>query len=180
MTSFVSHPGTGVVRVSRRILAPASEIFAVLAMPARHLELDGSGMIRGALTDRPVRGLGDFFDMRMYYVEHGDYQMRNHIVAFEPDTLIVWEPESWIGHPDHGRPDARWGQRWGYELTPDGPDATVVTEIYDCSRVPIADREDMLGGRMWIDAMRDTLARLDALVAAPADDRTAAPEEAVP
>jgi hypothetical protein len=28
-------------------------------------------------------------------------------------------------------------------LTPDGPDATVVTEIYDCSRAPEEDRAGM-------------------------------------
>ncbi len=27
------------------------------------------------------------------------------------------------------------GQRWSFELTPDGPDATIVTEIFDCSGV---------------------------------------------
>ena len=150
--------------MSRRIPAPATEIFPVLATPARHLDLDGSGMLRGAITDHPMREAGDFFDMRMYYVEHGDYQMRNHIVEFEPDAKIIWEPESWIGHPDYGRPDARWGQRWGFQLVPEGPDATIVTEIYDCSRVPADERAAMQGGRIWIDAMTDTLARLEAAV----------------
>lgn len=151
--------------MSRRIPAAAAEIFAVLATPARHLDLDGSGMLRGAVTDHPMRGVGDFFDMRMYYVEHGDYQMRNHIVEFEADAKIVWEPESWIGHPDHGRPDSRWGQRWGFQLVPQGPDATIVTEIYDCSRVPADERHAMRGGRIWIDAMTQTLALLEAAVA---------------
>ena len=86
---------TGEVRVSRRIPAPAAKIFAVLATPARHLDLDGSGMLRGAVTDHPMRGVGDFFDMRMYYVEHGDYQMRNHIVEFEPTRRSS-------GSPSHG------------------------------------------------------------------------------
>jgi len=26
--------------------------------------------------------------------------------------------------------------QWIYELTPDGPDATIVTETYDCTRAP--------------------------------------------
>jgi hypothetical protein len=33
------------VRVSRRIEAPAADIFRVLADPRRHLEIDGSGML---------------------------------------------------------------------------------------------------------------------------------------
>ena len=36
------------VSVSRRIQAPAAELFAVLADPARHPGIDGSGMLREA------------------------------------------------------------------------------------------------------------------------------------
>jgi hypothetical protein len=35
------------VAVSRRICAPAHDIFQVLANPARHLEFDGSESLRG-------------------------------------------------------------------------------------------------------------------------------------
>jgi hypothetical protein len=31
--------------------------------------------------------------------------------------------------------------RWGYELSPDGPSATLVTETFDCSRSPEELRE---------------------------------------
>ena len=58
---------------------------------------------------------------------------------------------------------AHWGQRWSFELTPDGPDATVVTEIFDCSRVPEDQREDIDNGNIWIEDMRRTLERLDRL-----------------
>jgi hypothetical protein len=49
------------VAVSRRVCAPAHGIFQVLADPVRHPELDGSGMLRGAVgrTDPAVsRGQG--------------------------------------------------------------------------------------------------------------------------
>jgi hypothetical protein len=59
------------------------------------------------------------------------------------------------------------GQRWSYQLTPDGPDATVVTEIYDCSRAPEEARAGMDNGKVWIEAMAKTLERLDALCARP-------------
>ena len=55
------------VAVSRRIEAPAVDIFAILADPRRHTELDGSGMLRGAVTATPVTGVGDVFVMRMYH-----------------------------------------------------------------------------------------------------------------
>jgi hypothetical protein len=50
---------------------------------------------------------------------------------------------------------------------PDGPDATVVTEIYDCSRVPEEARAGMDNGKIWMDAMANTLERLDALCVRP-------------
>ena len=155
------------VRVSRRIGAPAADIFRVLADPRRHLEIDGSGMLRGAVTNAAVTGVGDVFTMRMYYSEHGDYEMNNYVVEFEQDRRIGWEPEAGRGHPDTA-PDspaeARWGHVWSYELTPDGPDATIVTEIYDCSRAPEDERAGMDNGKVWIESMTDTLARLDRLV----------------
>ena len=46
------------------------------------------------------------------------------------------------------RAAARWGQQWFFELTPDGPDATIVTEIFDFSRVPEDERVDIDNGSM--------------------------------
>ena len=152
------------VRVSRRIEAPAGDIFRVLADPRRHLDIDGSGMLRGAASDAVITGVGDVFTMRMYYSEHGNYEMNNHVVEFEPDRRIGWEPEAGRGHPDtapDSTAEARWGHRWSFELTPDGPDATIVTEIYDCSRAPEDEREGMDNGRIWIESMAATLDRLD-------------------
>jgi hypothetical protein len=150
------------VAVSRRIAAPAGAIFQILADPVRHIELDGSGMLRGAVTRSPVTRVGDVFVMRMYFEALGDYEMNNHVVEFERDRRIGWEPESGNGHRDAG---GRWGHRWSYELTPDGPDATVVTETYDCSRAPADERAGMRDGKVWLEAMAETLERLDALCA---------------
>lgn len=158
-------PEYGPVVVSRRIDAPASVVFKVLTDPARHVELDGSGMVRGPVTDEPVAGVGDVFVMRMYFEPIGEYEMNNHVVAFEADRLIAWEPESGRGHPEAGGDEARWGHRWAYRLTPDGPDTTVVTEIYDCSQVPADGQAEMDGGRVWLEAMAETLERLDRLCA---------------
>jgi len=155
------------VAVSRRIEAPAAELFAILADPRRHTELDGSGMLRGAVTETPVTGVGDVFVVRMYYLPvGGDYQMNNHVVEYQQDRLIAWEPESGKGHPAEATPEARWGQRWSYELTPEGTDATVVTHRYDCSRVSADGQAQLAGGRIWVDAMAETLRRLDERVRA--------------
>jgi hypothetical protein len=152
------------VRVSRRIPAPASVIFRLLADPRRHTELDGSGMLRGSVTTAPVSAVGDVFIMKMYFSELGDYEMNNHVVEYELDRRIGWEPESGRGHPDTAKAEneRRWGQRWSYELVPDGVNATIVTEIYDCSAVPADERAGMNDGEVWADDMARTLERLDA------------------
>ena len=158
------------ITVSRRISAPAGEIFQVLADPRNHLALDGSGMLREVASGTAIRGVGDVFVMRMYFTELGDYHMINHVVEFEPGRRIGWEPEAGRGHPNAEpgaeRP-ARWGQRWSFELAPEGPDATVVTEIFDCSRVPEDQRADIGYGKIWVKSMAATLERLDALCARP-------------
>jgi len=156
------------VAVSRRICAPAHDIFEVLANPVRHPEFDGSEMLRGAGSAAVISGVGGVFVMKMYYSEIGHYEMNNHVVEYEQDRRIGWEPEAGRGHPNAARGSsdpARWGQRWSYQLTSDGPDATVVTEIYDCSRAPEEERVGMDNGNVWTESMAKTLERLDALCA---------------
>jgi hypothetical protein len=154
------------VAVSRRIPAQAADIFQILADPKRHVDLDGSGMVRGSVTQTMVTGVGDVFIMKMYYSKLGDYEMNNHVVEYELNRRIGWEPESGRGHPDASTPDARWGQRWIYDLVPDGRDATIVTESYDCSSLPEVERESIENGQIWIESMTRTLERLDELCTA--------------
>ena len=143
------------IAVSRQIPASPDKLFAILADPARHPEIDGSGMVREAVSPRPVTAVGDDFVMRMHHDEFGDYQMTNHVVAFEPGRRIEWMPERIGAEP--GR------YRWGYELTPDGSDATVVTETFDCAASPDWLKEATQGGEGWREAMQASLARLEQL-----------------
>jgi hypothetical protein len=158
------------VAVSRRIRAPAGEIFEILANPARHPEFDGSDMLRGAVTPTMICGLGDIFVMKMYLSEIGNYEMYNHVVEYEQDRRIGWEPEAGHGHPltapDSAKPTRR-GVRWSYQLSPDGPAATIVTEIYDCSQASDEDQAEMDNGKIWTEDMAKTLELLDALCARP-------------
>src|SRR5580700_3616188 len=116
------------IAVSRQIPASSDRLFALLADPARHPEIDGSGMVRDAVSPRPLTAAGDVFVMKMHHEEFGDYEMSNHVVAFEPGRRIEWMPERIGAEP--GR------YRWGYVLTPDGAGATVVTETFDCGASP--------------------------------------------
>jgi len=144
--------------VSRRIGADAGTIFAILADPSKHTEIDGSEMLRGALTDTVVSGVGDVFVLKMYLERlGGDYQMANEVVEYEQDRRITWEPRR------HDADSPIPGHLWGYELTPDGENATVVTEIFDCSRWAEEDKPFIDYGRTWIEPMTKTLERLDEL-----------------
>jgi hypothetical protein len=145
------------VSVSRRISARPQEIFAILADPSRHLEIDGSGMLRGAIDVVPVSGLGDVFAMKMHHEEFGDYEMNNTVVEYQPDRLIVWEPAR---RDIDAEP---WHYRWGYELVPEQDGATVVTETFDLSQSPEEARQATEDGTVWIEAMTETLERLDHL-----------------
>src|SRR5881392_3934770 len=80
--------------VERFIKAPAADIFAVVADPARHHEIDGSGTVQGVKAEATVSStpltLGSTFSMKM---KMGfPYTMVNTIVEFEPDRLIAWQP----------------------------------------------------------------------------------------
>jgi hypothetical protein len=137
------------VEVSRRIEAAAAIIFKILANPQRHMDFDGSGMLRGAVLDRPISDVGDTFTMKMHRLGD-DYLMLNYVVEFELDRRIFWEPAP--GDPSRAEGDdpskvgIPAGYRWGYILTPERDDATVVTEVFDYGPLP----EDLLrDGGAW-------------------------------
>jgi uncharacterized protein YndB with AHSA1/START domain len=147
------------VFVSRRIEAPAADIFKLLANPERHPEFDGSEMLRPGASNKVIVGVGDVFVTKMYFPAMGDYEMHNRIVVFEPDRCIAWEP----GNPEL----ARNGSRWRFDLAPHGSNATVVTETYDCTDSPAEVRDAVDNGNAWLTGMTKTLERLDMLCATP-------------
>jgi hypothetical protein len=151
------------VSVSRRIAASAEALFAVLADPARHPLIDGSGMVQQALTPWPISRAGDEFTMRMHNDEMGEYEITNHVVDYQPNRLIAWEPVLTAASRDEDQAGIgdRAHHRWIYELTPDRPDATVVTETYDCTQAPEWLRRAVKNGQRWVTAMTVTLDKLD-------------------
>lgn len=107
-------------------------------------------MLREGAENGVVSGVGDVFVMNMHFPGLGDYETDNHVVEYELDRRIGWEPA-----PRDPAPAAaaqipigtRLGHRWIFDLVPDGPDATIVTESYDCSRAPERTRVAMNDGR---------------------------------
>jgi hypothetical protein len=163
------------IEVSRRIEATAASIFAILANPQRHMDFDGSDMLRGAVLDHPISAVGDTFTMKMHRLGD-DYLMLNYVVEFEPDRRIFWEPAP--GDPSRAEGDdpskvgIPAGYRWGYILTPEGDDATVVTEVFDYGTVTEAIRQSLSqDGGAWIngnnsmlESMAASLERLEKVI----------------
>ncbi|MDE3085392.1 MAG: SRPBCC family protein [Acidobacteriota bacterium] len=120
------------------VAAPAEVVFAVLADPATHAAIDGTGRVRHALDPRPLTAAGQTFAVAMYHENHpdGDYQMVNRVLVFDPPRAISWEP----GY-DAGDGSLRFGGWvWRYDLDPVGPSRTEVTLSYDWSAVAEATR----------------------------------------
>ncbi|HEY1988610.1 MAG TPA: hypothetical protein VGG43_04035 [Acidimicrobiales bacterium] len=163
------------IEVSRRIEAPAGPIFEILTNPQRHMDFDGSDMLRGAVLDCPISAVGDTFTMKMHRLGD-DYLMLNYVVEFEPDRRIFWEPAP--GDPsraegnDPSKVGIPAGYRWGYILTPDGDDATVVTEVFDCGTVTEEIRQSLMheggtwinGNNSMLESMTASLERLEKVV----------------
>ena len=154
----------GYVSVSRHIEVPAARLFALLADPANHPLIDGSGMVREPVMPVTLSGTGDTFRMNMHHDEWGDYQMHNEVIDYEPGQRLVWQPAR-VDVSGPGRQEVIRSAfyRWGYELIPDGPGTTTVTETFDCSRSPEDLRAAVRDGEGWRDAMTASLAKLEQL-----------------
>ncbi|MFI5523149.1 SRPBCC family protein [Streptomyces platensis] len=161
------------ISVSRDIVATPRELFDVLRDPARHAELDGSGMLRGRPQGPSPLGPGDRFSMGMAQGRIA-YRSVNVVVEYEKDRLIAWETWGEL----RGR-RLVGGQRWRYELTPvSGTDGTAgadgdggtgttrVTHTFDWSRARLPRLVVELPGypRRMGPAMTTTLERLASAV----------------
>jgi uncharacterized protein YndB with AHSA1/START domain len=113
-----------VASVERFIPAPAEKIFDLLADPARHRDIDGSGTVRDASEGSQRLSLGSKFGMAM---KMGiPYSMVSTVVEFEENRRIAWQPRPSIGFMRR----FAGGRIWRYELEPrDG--GTLVRESWD-------------------------------------------------
>jgi len=121
------------------INAPPEAVFAILADPARHAAIDGTGGVRETVDSKPLQAAGQIFRMSMYHPGHpdGHYQMANRVLVFDPPRAISWQPGQESGDGTLSFP----GWIWRYDLTPAGASNTTVTLSYDWSAVPDPIRE---------------------------------------
>jgi hypothetical protein len=146
------------VHATTIIDAPAAVIFGVLADPAKHAAIDGTGWVREPLDPQPLTAARQIFRMAMYHPNHpdGGYRMGNRVQVFDPPSAISWEP----GHyPDDGSLSFA-GWIWRYDLAPAGPDRTKVTLTYDWSAVPDSIREHIGFPPFGPDHLGNSLAHL--------------------
>lgn len=123
-----------VLRATTTIQAPPETVFAVLADPATHAAIDGTGWVTEPLDTERLARTGQVFRMGMFHQNHpdGTYKMSNRVEAFDPPRAISWEP---------GQESAETGELetggwiWRYDLAAEGPGATRVTLTYDWSAV---------------------------------------------
>jgi hypothetical protein len=110
-------------QVARSVEVPVSagDIFALVADPHRHGELDGSGTVGGTVSGPRRLGQGAQFSvaMKQYGIR---YRVTSTVTRFQDGRLVEWGSTA--------------GHRWRWELTPLTPTSTRVTETFDYSTVP--------------------------------------------
>ena len=149
-TSAGDDPPPRVERAERVIAAPADVIFDLLADPAQHARIDGSGSVRGVRDGSSQRlALGTKFSMDMKVGV--PYRMRNEVVEFEEGRRLAWRHMG--------------GHVWRYVLEPIDDHTTRVIEEFDWrpSKMPWLLKATRAAERNS-KALQKTLERLDRAV----------------
>jgi uncharacterized protein YndB with AHSA1/START domain len=139
------------ISVSDTVDAPVERVFALLADPDRHPDIDGSGTLRASHTHLAITEVGDVFVVEMEHPERGRYTVENHVVRYEPDQALAWAPAKPGAQPS--------GHVWSWELTATDDDHTLVTHSHDWSAVthePVLERVREVGEEQ----MHRTIGRL--------------------
>jgi hypothetical protein len=112
---------TYLVSESRTIAADPQQLFDIVADPAMHPVIDGSGSVRALRTGSPDRlSLGAKFGMDMQLA--ASYKITNTVVEFEDGRQLAWRHFN--------------GHVWRYTFEPVGG-GTLVTEQWDARPVPV-------------------------------------------
>ncbi len=109
-------PPVEIPQATRTIPASAADIFELLARPAQHAVIDGSGTVRHVQDKTPERlSPHARFGIQMHWGL--PYKILNEVVEFEEGRRIGWRHFG--------------GHVWRYLLTPVDAGTTTVTEQFD-------------------------------------------------
>ena len=112
-------PALKVVSAELGISAPASEVFELIADPARQPEWDGNDNLGSAVGGQRVTAAGSSFITTLTKGVEREY----HVVEFDDGRLIAWMPSEVGGEP--------FGQKWKWEVESTGEDSSLVRQTYD-------------------------------------------------
>lgn len=144
--------------------AAPDRVFAVLADPASHQAIDGTGWVRECVDAAPLTQEGQVFRMAMYHENHPDkdYEMANRVEVFDRPRSIAWQPGQ--ESPETGELGFG-GWIWRYDLEDSGPSQTTVTLTYDWSAVPPEVRDDIQFPPFGAEHLENSLEHLSELAA---------------
>jgi hypothetical protein len=141
------------VRAERVIAAQPQAIFDVLADPARHCAIDGSGTVQAPRTQQRL-AMGQSFGMTMH--NRLSYKTNPVVTEFDEGRVIAWRNKG--------------GPTWRYELFPTD-DGTRVVETYDLTTMRGGTLIKLTGlAKKTQHNMIKTLERLDRLVTTDSTD----------
>lgn len=123
--------------VARDVDAAPADVFAFLADPRRHAEIDGSDMVRSDDDARPITAVGQVFRMHVHHPRAGDYRTDNVVTRFEQDAVVGWRTGPVDGTPP--------GWEWTWRVEPSGS-GTHVSLTYDWSDVHDPEIHRRVGG----------------------------------
>ena len=146
------------VSATGRITAPAHEVFLIVSNPARHVEIDGSGMLQGAPGAKPLTAVGETFDMDMDRRPLGDipdmaeYKVRCTVTRLVPDRLVEWTVRA-VGKPPSGHV-------YGWQIEPVTDTACVVTNYCDWTDINEALRAKFVWPVVPVDRLEKSVENL--------------------
>lgn len=143
MTVNIVEAGPGKISRSAEVNMAADEIFAMVADPRRHHELDGSGTVQDTIDGPQRLSAGAKFSVRMK--QYGiPYRITSTVTEFVDGRVVEWQ------HP--------LGHRWRWELTPLSDQATLVTETFDYT--PLSGAK--VNGLKWFGGLKHNAAGIEA------------------
>lgn len=155
---------TEALSVTTTVPASADAVFAVIADPASHAAIDGTGWVCGPLDGQRLTTSGQVFRMSMYHPNHPDgrYEMANQVRELDPPRAISWEP----GTEDAEGCLSFGGWRWRYDLAPAADGGTEVRLTYDWSGATPQAREVIEFPPFGVEHLQNSLRHLAVLVSA--------------